>query len=102
MLQYFEDELFLVSHGRLHTSFRSVSLSSSSPLSLCDRTPPLFIRGLCSGMQFQLFWHLGFTLATSLLASPVSACEGDCIVGITNALVGNYTPPVATAISDLV
>ena len=31
-----------------------------------------------------------------LLASPVSvlACEGECIVGITNAWLGNYTSPL--------
>lgn len=45
---------------------------------------------------------MGFTLAVSLLAPPVSACEGDCIVGITKALIGNYTPPVASVMSDLV
>jgi hypothetical protein len=50
----------------------------------------------------QLFWSIGFTLAVSLLALPVSACEGDCIVGITKALIGNYTPPVASVMSDLV
>jgi uncharacterized protein HemY len=52
-------------------------------------------------MQFQLFLFLGFTLAT-LLAPIISACEGDCIIGITNALIGNYTSPVATVISELV
>lgn len=50
----------------------------------------------------QLFWSMGFPLAVSLLAPPVSACEGDCIVGITKALIGNYTPPVASVMSDLV
>lgn len=52
----------------------------------------------------QLFWFMGFTLALaiSLLAPLISACEGECIVGITKALIGNYTPPVASVMSDLV
>ncbi|KIM47055.1 hypothetical protein M413DRAFT_64012 [Hebeloma cylindrosporum] len=44
---------------------------------------------------------MGFTLAVSLSAPLVQACEGDCIVGITKALIGNYTPPVTSAMSDL-
>ena len=34
-----------------------------------------------------------FFVSLLLLAVPsiVSACEGDCIVGVTNAFVGNYT-----------
>jgi hypothetical protein len=52
----------------------------------------------------QSLWFMGFilALAVSLLAPLVSACEGDCIVGVTKALIGNYTPPVASAMSDLV
>ena len=49
-----------------------------------------------------MFWSMSFTLAVSLFAPLISACEGDCIVGITKALIGNYTPPVASAMSDLV
>ena len=39
-----------------------------------------------------------------LLAVPatVSACEGDCIVGITNAWLGNYTSPIHTVSYSLV
>src|ERR1700744_1208732 len=39
-----------------------------------------------------------------LLASQISvhACEGDCIVGITNAWVGNYTSPVNNVFRELV
>jgi len=49
-----------------------------------------------------MFWCMSLTLAVSLFAALISACEGDCIVGITKALIGNYTPPVASAMSDLV
>ena len=39
-----------------------------------------------------------------LLAVPVTvlACEGDCIVGITNAWLGNYTRPVNTVLNTIV
>ena len=45
-----------------------------------------------------------FLLSLLLLALPtiVSACEGDCIVGTTNAFVGNYTTPVNTAMGKMV
>ncbi|CAA7264415.1 unnamed protein product [Cyclocybe aegerita] len=31
----------------------------------------------------------------------VSACEGECISGITNALLGNYTAPMTDALSEI-
>ncbi|KAH9989626.1 hypothetical protein BJV77DRAFT_1061179 [Russula vinacea] len=39
-----------------------------------------------------------FTFPILLLASPISvfACEGDCIIGITDAWLGNYTSPIDT------
>ena len=39
-----------------------------------------------------------------LLVVPVavSACEGDCIVGITNAFVTNYTSPVKHVMENVV
>lgn len=49
-------------------------------------------------MRFNI--GLGFLL----LAVPVtvSACEGDCIVAITNAWIGNYSEPVTTIMDNLV
>ena len=32
----------------------------------------------------------------------VSACEGNCIVGITDAFIGNYTAPVNTVTTSIV
>ncbi|KAF9528380.1 hypothetical protein CPB83DRAFT_791721 [Crepidotus variabilis] len=41
-------------------------------------------------------------LALLLVSSSiVTACEGECIVGITNAFVGNYSDPVARAMQDI-
>ena len=39
-----------------------------------------------------------------LVAAPVVvlACEGDCIVGITNAFVTNYTDPVDFVLGNVV
>ena len=39
-----------------------------------------------------------------LLAVPVTvlACEGDCIVGITNAFVGNYSSPLGQLMKKVV
>ncbi|KAF8496487.1 hypothetical protein F5888DRAFT_390594 [Russula emetica] len=38
-----------------------------------------------------------------LFASPISvfACEGDCIIGITHAWLGNYTSPIYTVFQDI-
>ena len=44
-------------------------------------------------------------LATFLLATvpaAVRACEGECIVGITKAFLGNYTDPVRITMEQLV
>ena len=44
-------------------------------------------------------------LGLFLLVVPVtrvSACEGDCIVGITNAWLSNYTSPVHAVIDSIV
>ena len=40
----------------------------------------------------------------ALVAAPatVLACEGDCIVGITNAFLGNYTYPVHKVLLTIV
>ncbi|KZT07090.1 uncharacterized protein LAESUDRAFT_699481 [Laetiporus sulphureus 93-53] len=42
-------------------------------------------------------------ISALLLSVPatVSACEGECIVGITNAFLGNYTPVVEAVMNDL-
>jgi len=39
-----------------------------------------------------------------LVAAPVavSACEGECIVGITNAFLGNYSSPIQSVLDDIV
>lgn len=42
------------------------------------------------------------TAAFIVPATLVLACEGDCIVGITNALLGNYTTPMNTALTEIV
>ena len=43
-------------------------------------------------------------LLLSLVAVPVtvSACEGDCISGITNAFLSNYSIPVAEVLLNIV
>lgn len=35
-------------------------------------------------------------------ATVVLACEGECIIGITNALLGNYTTPMDKALLEIV
>lgn len=49
-------------------------------------------------------FNLSDALFLFVLAVPatVFACEGDCIVGITNAFVGNYTSPVEQVMSTIV
>ena len=42
------------------------------------------------------------TAAFFVPARVVMACEGDCIVGITNALLGNYTTPLNKAFTEIV
>ncbi|KAG5638338.1 hypothetical protein H0H81_000581 [Sphagnurus paluster] len=42
------------------------------------------------------------TMILATLPVIVSACEGECIVGITNAYIGNYTDPVNTFLEQLV
>ncbi|KAI0659723.1 hypothetical protein C8Q70DRAFT_1153655 [Cubamyces menziesii] len=39
------------------------------------------------------FWSL-LPLLFATVPATVSACEGDCMVGVTNAWLGNYTSPV--------
>lgn len=34
--------------------------------------------------------------------SPAAACEGECIVGITNAFLGNYTNPISIVFRTIV
>ncbi|KAJ3002738.1 hypothetical protein NUW54_g5683 [Trametes sanguinea] len=48
------------------------------------------------GMQF-----LFTLLALSVVPATVSACEGDCIVGITNAFVSNYSSPIHIAMTAM-
>jgi hypothetical protein len=52
----------------------------------------------------QLVQMLRFTFSILLFASPIStfACEGDCIIGITHALLGNYTSPVYSVLRQIV
>lgn len=45
--------------------------------------------------------HLLF-LASFFLLPSVGACEGDCIVGVTNAWTGNYTTPVTAVLENFV
>jgi hypothetical protein len=42
------------------------------------------------------------TAAFIVPATVVLACEGECIVGITNALLGNYTTPMDRAFIEIV
>ncbi|KAI0370597.1 hypothetical protein BV20DRAFT_944003 [Pilatotrama ljubarskyi] len=46
---------------------------------------------------------LALSLIPFLMAVPVTvkACEGDCIVGITNAFIGNYTDPIHTVMTSI-
>lgn len=39
-----------------------------------------------------------------LLVAPISvfACEGQCIVSITDAFLGNYTVPINNVLNDIV
>ena len=43
-------------------------------------------------------------LLAVVLTAPVAvfACEGDCMVGITNAFLGNYTLPVYSVLHGIV
>ena len=44
-------------------------------------------------------------LVTAAFIVPITvvlACEGECIVGITNALLGNYTTPINEALREIV
>ena len=38
------------------------------------------------------------------VAAPVavSACEGECIIGITNAFLGNYSAPIQAVLNEIV
>ncbi|KAI1784539.1 hypothetical protein LXA43DRAFT_209360 [Ganoderma leucocontextum] len=40
-------------------------------------------------------------LLLATVPAAVSACEGDCIVGITNAWVGNYTTPIHNVMQSM-
>jgi hypothetical protein len=42
------------------------------------------------------------TVAIIAPATVVLACEGECIVGITHALLGNYTTPMNRAFIEIV
>ena len=53
---------------------------------------------LYSGAQIILVTLSAFIVP----ATVVLACEGQCIVGITNALLGNYTTPMSTVFSQMV
>jgi len=57
---------------------------------------------LCS--YHQLIPMLLFTFSILLFANPISvfSCEGNCIIGITHAWLGNYTSPIYTVFQDIV
>ena len=38
----------------------------------------------------------------ALLSASANACEGECIIGITNAFLGNYSVPVHAALTTMV
>ncbi len=52
----------------------------------------------------QLLQMLLFAFPIVLFASPISvfACEGDCIIGITQAWLGNYTSSIDTMFQHIV
>ena len=53
---------------------------------------------------FIVIMQLQFASLFALLAGPVAvmACEGECIVGITDAFLGNYSSPVLSVLYDTV
>lgn len=48
----------------------------------------------------RLSLYLPFFLFT--VPATVSACEGECIIAITNAFLGNYTDPVHSVLNIVV
>lgn len=48
----------------------------------------------------KIFAALGIALLVA--TGRVSACEGECIVGITDALLSNYTAVINSAVSQMV
>ncbi|KAN0116169.1 DNA-directed RNA polymerase III subunit Rpc31 domain containing protein [Russula decolorans] len=56
-----------------------------------------------SGGGALLIPMLLFTFSILLFANPISvfACEGDCIIGITQAWLGNYTSPIYTVFQHI-
>jgi hypothetical protein len=48
-------------------------------------------------MQLSFILFVLFTVPAT-----VFACEGDCIVGITDAFLGNYSHPVNKVLTDVV
>jgi hypothetical protein len=62
------------------------------PLGRFIRSPPYFTMKL---QLVSLFVLVGAPVA-------VSACEGECIVAITNAFLGNYSVPIQSVLEDIV
>jgi hypothetical protein len=53
---------------------------------------------------FRVNMRLSFLsiLPFMMVLDTVSACEGDCIMGITNAFLGNYTIPIQKVFENTV
>ncbi|KAF8888543.1 hypothetical protein BD779DRAFT_1611269 [Infundibulicybe gibba] len=53
-------------------------------------------------MYFTTQLPITFLTALALsLPTVISACEGDCIVDITNAWIGNYTTPISICVGEI-
>ena len=55
-------------------------------------------------MRSSFFHLLPIVMGVLVTTAPstVFACEGECIVGITNAFVTNYTAPIRKVLTDAV
>jgi hypothetical protein len=52
--------------------------------------------------RMRTFCSIVFVISTFLTTTRVFACEGPCIVGVTNVFVSNYTSPVETVFNKMV
>lgn len=50
--------------------------------------------------MYSIFYILAVAISSQLL--QVSACEGECISGLTNALLGNFSLPLNLALTKMV
>lgn len=48
------------------------------------------------------YFPLFVSLILATVPATVLACEGECIVGITNAFLGNYTDPIRMTMEQIV